>query len=181
MAEFNQIQEIKRRFFAMRNGIVADTMRKGGLGYKMVFGLNLPQIVEIAQALEPSRELAEQLWADSRTRESMLLATMIYPREELTRARAVGMLRESPTTEVTDILCHRLLRHEPYALDIAMEAASSTDDMERYGAFRLMNNLVHIHPAVIRPIVETELSAANPMTQRICLNMLEEIRFLSEN
>lgn len=181
MAEFNQIQEIKRRFFAMRNGIVADTMRKGGLGYKMVFGLNLPQIVEIAQALEPSRELAEQFWADSRTRESMLLAPMIYPRGELTRGRAAEMLRESPTTEVTDILCHRLLRHEPYALDIAMEAASSADDMERYGAFRLMNNLVHVHPAVIRPIVETELSAANPMTQRLCLNMLEEIRFLSEN
>lgn len=68
MAEFNQIQEIKRRFFAMRNGIVADTMRKGGLGYKMVFGLNLPQIVEIAADITPSRELAEQLGRRTHTR-----------------------------------------------------------------------------------------------------------------
>ena len=44
MAEFNQTQEIKRRFFAMRNGIVADTIRKAGLQDKMIFGLNLPQI-----------------------------------------------------------------------------------------------------------------------------------------
>lgn len=181
MAEFNQIQEIKRRFFAMRNGIVADTMRKGGLGYKMVFGLNLPQIVEIVADLTPSRELAEQMWADGRTRESMLLAPMIYPREELTRTRAAEMLREAQTVEVADILCHRLLRHEPYALELAMEAAKSTDPMERYGAFRLLNNLVYTHPAEIRPLAEAELAADNPMTRPLCLNMLEEIRFITEN
>ena len=107
MTRFNQIQEIKRRLFAMRNGIVADTIRKGGLEYKMVFGLNLPQIVEIASGIEPSQALAEEFWADSRTRESMLLAPMIYPREAMTRERASEMLRESITTEVTDILCHR--------------------------------------------------------------------------
>lgn len=48
---------------------------------------------------------------------------MIYPREELTQERAAEMLREAQTVEVADILCHRLLRHQPYALEIAMEAA----------------------------------------------------------
>ncbi|MCM1076870.1 MAG: hypothetical protein NC411_05875 [Bacteroides sp.] len=180
MTEFNQIQEIKRRFFAMRNGIVADTIRKAGLQYKMVFGLNLPQIAEIASGIEPSRELAEQMWADSRTRESMLLAPMIYPRDELSRERASEMLRESPTTEVSDILSHRLLRHTPYALDMAMELAGSDDDMTRYGAFRLMNNLLYTHPMEIRPFVEAELRADSPLTRRMCQTMLEEINFLCE-
>lgn len=179
MAEFNRIQEIKRRFFAMRNGIVADTMRKGGLGYKMVFGLNLPQIVEIASSLEPSRELAEEMWADSRTRESMLLAPMIYPRAELTRERAAEMLGECPTTEVADILCHRLLRHLPSALDIAMDAAGSDDEMVRYGAFRLMNNLVYTLPVEIRPFAEAEAATANPLTLPLCRNIIEEIRFMN--
>ena len=89
MSEFNQMQEIKRRFFAMRNGIVAETIRRGGLQYKMVFGLNLPQIAEIAEGLPHTQELAEQLWADSRTRESMMIAPMLYPRERLTRERAI--------------------------------------------------------------------------------------------
>ena len=31
MTEFNRFQQIKRNFFAMRNGIVADTIRRGGL------------------------------------------------------------------------------------------------------------------------------------------------------
>lgn len=106
---------------------------------------------------------------------------MIYPREELTRERAAEMLREAQTVEVADILCHRLLRHQPYALEIALEAAGSADEMERYGAFRLLNNLVYTHPAEIRPVVEAELAAANPMTRPLCLNMLEEIRFITEN
>ena len=51
MSEFNQIQLIKRRFFAMRNGIVADTIRKAGFDYRMIFGLNLPQLKDIAAEL----------------------------------------------------------------------------------------------------------------------------------
>lgn len=107
MTEFNRFQQIKRNFFAMRNGIVADTIRRGGLQYKMIFGLNLPQIADIAATLQHSRELAEELWADIRTRESRLLSPMVYPRDELTRERAAEMLREAqtprwPTSSATD-------------------------------------------------------------------------------
>ena len=49
--QYNQMQIIKRRFFAMRNGIIADTLRKAGLDYRMIFGLNLPQITDIAADL----------------------------------------------------------------------------------------------------------------------------------
>lgn len=180
MTAFNRMQEIKRRFFAMRNGIVADTIRRGGLQYKMIFGLNLPQIVEIAESLPQSQELAEELWNDSRTRESMLLAPMIYPRDTLSRERAAEMLHEAPTTEVADILCHRLLRHLPFALEIAVDAATADSEMHRYGAFRLMFNLLYTHPSEIRPFVEAELAADSPLTSRICATMLDEIRFMEE-
>lgn len=180
MAEFNQLQQIKRNFFAMRNGIVADTIRRGSLQYKMIFGLNLPQIVEIADGLPRSGELAEQLWADTRTRESMLLAPMIYPREQLSRERAAEMLREAPTTEVADILCHRLLRHQPYAMEIAMDAVTSPDEMTRYAAFRLMFNLLYTHPSEIKPFAQAELATASPLTRPLCHSMLEEIAFLEE-
>ena len=177
MTEFNQIQQIKRNFFAMRNGIVADTIRRGGLQYKMIFGLNLPQIADIAANLPHTRELAEELWADVRTRESRLLSPMLYPREELTRERAAGLLSEAQTTEVADILC---LRHMPFAIDLAIEAATSPDEMHRYSAFRLMANLLYTHPAEIRPFAEAELATATSLTRPLCLNMLREIEFLSE-
>lgn len=178
MTKFNQMQEIKRRLYAMRNGIVADTIRKGGLPYKMVFGLNLPQIAEIAADIEPSQALAEEFWADARTRESMLLAPMIYPREAMTRERALEMLHEALTIEVADILCHRLLRHLPFAMDVAVEAVTSPDEMVRYGGFRLMYNLLYARPAEIRPFVEAELAAGCALTRQMCGSMLDEITYL---
>ncbi len=178
MTDFNQIQQIKRRFFAMRNGVVADTIRRGGLQYNMVFGLNLPQIVEIAKDLPLSGDLAEELWADRRTRESMLLAPMIYPPELLTKTRAAEMLREACTIEVCDILCHRLLRNLPFAMDIAVDASASSSDMERYGAFRLMFNLLYSRPDEIKPFVEAEIESNHPLTQPLCRAMLEEISFI---
>ncbi|MDE6370251.1 MAG: hypothetical protein K2K92_02035, partial [Duncaniella sp.] len=83
MPEYSPIQTIKRRFFAMRNGVIADTLRKAGLPYRIIFGLNLPQIAEIAEETGADEALARQLWADTGTRESMMLAPMIFPLSSL--------------------------------------------------------------------------------------------------
>ena len=61
MTKFNEMQTVKRRFFAMRNGAVADNMRRHGASYRIIFGLNLPQIVEIAAETPHSVDLAESL------------------------------------------------------------------------------------------------------------------------
>lgn len=34
---------IRRQFFALRNGLIADTLRKGGMEQKYIFGLQLPR------------------------------------------------------------------------------------------------------------------------------------------
>ncbi|MDE5650205.1 MAG: DNA alkylation repair protein [Duncaniella sp.] len=180
MTEFNQTQEIKRRFFAMRNGIVADTIRKGGLDYKMIFGLNLPQIKEIAASLPHTAALAEEMWSDRRTRESMLLAPMLYPVEEMDMPTALRWASEAPTTEVSDILCHSLLRRHPAAWEIAMEHVTSPSEMNRYTAFRLLFNLLYTRPADIRPFAEAEYAAASPLTRPLCHSIIEEIDFISE-
>ena len=79
---FNEMQTVKRHFFAMRNGIIADTLRRAGSPFKIIFGLNLPQLMDIAESTPHSAELATRLWNNSSTRESMLLAPMIYPRDK---------------------------------------------------------------------------------------------------
>ena len=38
------LKEIKHQFMAFRNGIVADALRKAGYDYKVIFGLQLPQL-----------------------------------------------------------------------------------------------------------------------------------------
>lgn len=196
MPEYNRMQIIKRRFFAMRNGIIADTLRKAGLEYKIIFGLNLPQITEIAAEQPHEADLAEELWADRRTRESLMLAPMLYPAADMDSATAARWIRTAPTTEVADVLCLKLLHHIPEAIDLAIEAAGSDEEMMRYTALRLMFNLLNTasSPAgreagfpspkeiahIMHPFVKAERQAASRLTQTLSIQLLDEIEFILE-
>lgn len=82
---FSPLQRVKRRFFAMRNGMLADQMRRGGLNYRVNFGLNLPQLKDIAAEIATGWglnsgeivDLADTLWDNVNTRESRLLAPLL--------------------------------------------------------------------------------------------------------
>lgn len=177
------MQTVKRRFFAMRNGVIADTMRRAGSPFNVVFGLNLPQIVEIAaeiKAGEHAGELAASLWANRTCRESMLLAPMLMDAAELPRTQAETMMRETPCAEVADVLCHRLLRHTSYARDLALALAADEDDAVRYAALRLMFNIVRSCPADAIAMAREELTRDCRHTRGIARGLLEEAEFLTE-
>lgn len=116
--EFNILQSVKRRFFAMRNGVIADTMRRAGAPHRIVFGLNLPQIAEIARDYCGDEDLAVKLWENRTTRESRLAAPMIYPADRMELDMALQWAEDAVGSEETDILCHRLLRKLPYAPEL---------------------------------------------------------------
>lgn len=180
MTKFNEMQTVKRRFFAMRNGAVADNMRRHGAKYRIIFGLNLPQIIEIANETSESVELAEVLWKNQSTRESMLMAPMIYPREKFGFETACRWVSEVQTTEVGDVLCHRLLRHKDYAWQLAESMIKSTVAMERYVALRLMFNLLQTHVEEIETFAKEELQNNEPLTAMLCHQLIDEIDFLRE-
>lgn len=109
------LQGIKRQFMAYRNGIVSDTLRRAGMDcYKVIFGLNVPQLAHIAGTLRQSTELADALWADSGVRESRLLAVYIFPPKEVSEEKAFRLMAETQTQEEADMLAFRLLRRLPF-------------------------------------------------------------------
>lgn len=178
MAAYNDIQLIKREFFSLRNGIIADTIRRSGAPYKIIFGLNMPQLKEIADSIGPDRAMADSLHANTTTRESLMLAPMIFPRGEMTPELAMQWIADSPTTEVTDVTCHRLLRHLPFAAETARQLAGSDSDMLRYAALRLMLNLRDFPSDEAAATARAELSRAVPLTAgvaRMLLDRFEEI------
>lgn len=178
---YNPMQTVKRRFFAMRNGIIADTYRNAGSPFRIIFGLNLPQIVEIARDTEPSVELAEALWANTTTRESMLMAPMIMPRESFDEASAMRWLRAVPCAEVADVLCHRLLRHMPYAAGLAKKlVAEGASEIMVYTGVRLAFNFYMQLPAEARDTVETALGHdCGNAPRRLALQLKEELEYLT--
>lgn len=185
---YSEMQLIKRRFFAMRNGVIADALRKGGVTTPIIFGLNLPQIVEIAAMQDCRPELAEQLWADVRTRESRLLAPMVYPVELMSEEDAERWLVTAGNVETADIVCHRLLRRHPRAAQIAVKHAEDEDEMARYASRRLILNLLAVTPPGVGldEIVElfapfaANAEAETGVARGIARQLADEIAFIRE-
>jgi len=176
---YNPMQIIKRRFFAMRNGVIADVLRRAGSPYKVIFGLNLPQIVEIANESTPSRELAEALWANNTTRESILLAPMIMPRDVFTEADALRWVDTVPDQEAADILCHRLLRYMPYACKLA-DSLTEGEGMSLYTGIRLAVNFVYQHPEEAFAIANKVLGRQDSGTcKRLATQIISEVKELN--
>lgn len=199
LPSFSLMQAVKRRFFAMRNGDLAAQMIAGGIGYKINFGLNLPQIGDIAAALRngtldgadhrpDATELAQTarlLWANTTTRESLLLAPMLIEPDTLPAAEATAMLAACPTTEVADVLCLKLLKRHPDAEAIAtgLYCRADTGTLGRYGALRLIMNLLAMNRcdlATARKMAEAETERNETLTRRLARQILDEVEFLSE-
>lgn len=132
---------------AFRNGIVADALRKAGMPYGVIFGLQLPQISDIAkQAVaglddEERLTLANVLWEDRNVRESRLLACYLYPKSLATKENILRMAEDVRTREEADILAFRLVSKLPVAEEILEEVDAKNDKNCKYFAKALARNL----------------------------------------
>ena len=164
------LKDVKKQFYAYRNGMLADRLRSAGDCHSVIFGLNLPQIVEISKSIGNDKNLSEQLWANSTTRESRLLAPMIYPVAEFSETLAKVWIEGLENTEVVDVFCHRLLRRSEYA--------ENESDILRYFAMRLALNLIIIGKisdmAYLKSVAEREMQRNCTLTKGVANSILEE-------
>lgn len=105
--------ETRQLFFALRNGIVADAFRKAADPHRMVFGLQITQLSDIARQIGlPAHDLATQLWNERDCRESRLLACWLFDTAALEADEdlALSLARDVQSREEADILVFRQLR-----------------------------------------------------------------------
>ena len=134
------IKAIKRRFRLRMNGPVAASMREKGMNYRVNFGLNYPQIKEIAAGLQPDRALAGRLWEED-VRESKILSTLIYPPGEMSRSEADKWVKEIPYPEIADYAVMNLFVRLSFAPELMMESVRSGNPLVRYTGFMLASRL----------------------------------------
>lgn len=126
--EARRIRSLLRR--AM-DGILSTSMRKKGLSYGINFGVTREHLLRLARTAEPSAFLADYLWRRD-VRETKILATMIYPAEELTHERATRFLQEAENIELREQLTANLLERMPQAMlsiDIWLKSPDTTPSM----------------------------------------------------
>lgn len=134
------IREIKSKFRLFMNGVISQSLREKGLQYRLIFGIELPRIKEIAAQYEPNHELAQALWKED-IRECKILAAYLQPVESFYPEIADIWMEQIHNTELADYVCMALFRRLPYASQKAFQWMASGNRMEVYTGFRLMTHL----------------------------------------
>lgn len=168
---------IKQQFALFKNGVVADTLASMKLPHRLVWGVDLPRLKEIAGAFEPDEELAKFLWQDTDTRESVLIAPMLMPADAVTLEKAMRMVEEAPTVEAVDILVHSLLRKLPFAGELMERLAGAESSMERYASMRLLAGRIAEDADRAERMARAEFERSDLLTRIPAYNILQDIEF----
>lgn len=173
------IQKIKKEFFAYRNGIIAEQLRDAGDPHTMIMGCQLADIIAITSHYEKNAALAQALWDDVNHRESRMAATMLYPTEEFNTGTAIVWCQSVESMEIADVLCHRLLRHLPYAKELWKQLRVCNKPLVQYAAWRLLLNLLLMNrvekSTEIRVMTEKELTTAQPPLRQLLESIMTEL------
>lgn len=142
------LQDIKKDFYRYRNGIVAESLRKLYDPDVLIFGLTVPQLMEIARKYPKDLKLGLQLWKDKKTRESRLLALYLIPVALLEKETAREMFLDIRNSEEADFLAFRILRNTRYSEELYNELCKENlfDPKLKYGLTMFKRNLDMVKP-----------------------------------
>ena len=180
------LREIRKEFFAFRNGIIAEKLRKAGDPHSMIMGCLLVDVISIAQrtreAINDEEKLAAialELWKDTNSRECRLAAPMLYPTRLMTNDMAREWCETVETVEIADNLCHKLLRQLPDAGSLFRQLIGDERPLVKYTGYRLLLNLLLLgkeQPSdTIKAIVEAEAKQAQQPLKTLLKDILEEL------
>ncbi len=125
-----ELKEIKQRFFASRNGVAADVLRRAGSPFGIIFGVEVPVISAIAREIGVDPELGRRLWADSDVRESRLLSPWLFDPMALSREECLGMASSVRHSEDALMLAFRILKRRDDAREILQQLRAKATSMQ---------------------------------------------------
>lgn len=137
------VRDIKAKLRLFMNGVLSQSLREKGLKYRLIFGVELPRLKEIAASYEQNHELAQALWKED-IRECKVLAAYLQPTETFDSELADFWMEGVNNPELADYVCMALFRRLPYASQKAFEWIASEERMQVYTGFRLMTHLFTI-------------------------------------
>ena len=151
------INKIKADLRAAMNGVAAARIRESGMGYRLVYGVEIPRLREIAEGYTPDRHLAQELWGEN-VRELKMLAIMLFPPKEMYRDRAMMWIDEirPEQAELAGLLAMHLLAPQEYAADLAFCLIADENEVRQLCGYLTMGRLI-MQGAQLAPHAEAEL------------------------
>ena len=135
-----EVQEIKRSFRLIMDGVMASSMRSKGLHYKLNWGATLPRLREMASQIGPNYSLAIELWKED-VRECKILATMLMPPKEMLPEVVDIWMEQTTTLEIAEQAAFNLYQYLDYASIKAYQWLSSHDVLTQVCGYHVISRL----------------------------------------
>lgn len=136
----DKVREIKQRFRLLMNGIVSQSMREKGLGYKLNWGIGLPELRTMAADYGKDFRLAVELWKED-IRECRILATMIMPSDDMDAAMTDLWVSDVRNQEMAGIASLNLFQYVEGARGFAFSWIASDDELRQLCGFSVLARL----------------------------------------
>ena len=152
----SDLELIKADLRAAMNGVAAKSIRESGMGYRLVYGVELPRLREIAQGYTPNRRLAQDLWNED-VRECKMLAIMLYPPMDFDGDMAALWIESlyPQQAELAQLMSMDLLCHLSDASVLSFQWMADEREVFQLCGFLTLTRLM-MQGAVLSPASEAE-------------------------
>jgi 3-methyladenine DNA glycosylase AlkD len=135
------ILEIKEKLRLNMNGVASADMRKAGIGYKLNFGVGIPELRRIASETGKNAELASALWKED-VRECRILAALVYPEDQFMSDMADLWIEQIKFPDLAEICSMYLFCRMQGAAEAAFRWIASDVAMARYCGFLTLAHML---------------------------------------
>ena len=136
-----RILDIKQKLRLNMNGEASRSMREAGIGYKINFGVGIPQLRQIASETGKDAELASALWKEN-IRECRMLAALIYPEDQFLPDLADLWIEQIDYPDLSEVCSMYLFSKMKGASETAFRWIASDNSMTRYCGFLTLAHLL---------------------------------------
>ncbi len=133
-------QSLLSKIKLLRNGDIADAMKRTGIEYKMNWGVSLVILRQMAKEFEPDHLLALKLW-NKQWRETSILATLLDQPQEVSEEQMDFWTKNFESIEIAEIASTHLWVKSKFAFIKALEWCRGKKHLVRFTGIHLVGRL----------------------------------------
>lgn len=134
------VGEIKRSFRLRMNGVVSASMRQKGVQGYLNWGIQFPELKQMAQQYDKDYDLALALWKEN-VRECKILSTLLMPPHTMPQDMVSLWMEQIESQEIAEYATYNVFQYVDDASIFAYLWMSSDRQLEQSCGFNLISCL----------------------------------------
>lgn len=157
-------KQLLRSVQSMQNGVVAESMEKGGIRYEKNWGVPIVDLKQLAQQYEPDHVLALKLW-NKKWRETMILATLLDEPAKVPEEQMDFWVKTVEQPELIEQMAMNLFHRTPFAFAKSLEWCRGKKFLVKYAGLMVMSRLALVSKNAIDEMFEPFFEVLQPLAK----------------